>query len=98
MLLQISGSLASNIPCHSTRCSAETQESPIQKSRRSSSATTANSMPGQSSYHFLFERSWTADERTAPKIKSQEAVRIRRDADSDALPDFAGFVIVASEP
>jgi hypothetical protein len=44
------------------------------------------------------KRSWTADERTAPKIKSQEAVCIPRDADPDALPDFAGFVITASEP
>ena len=48
---------------------------------------------------FLFvERSWTADERTVPKIKSQEAVRIPRNADPDALPDFAGFVITMSEP
>jgi hypothetical protein len=48
---------------------------------------------------FLYpERSWTADERTAPKIKSQEPVRIPRDADPRALPDFAGFVITASEP
>ena len=44
------------------------------------------------------ERSRTADERTAPKIKSQEPVRIPRDADPDALPDFAGVVIAASEP
>ena len=43
------------------------------------------------------KRSWTADERTAPKIKPQEAVRIPRDADPDALPDFAGFVITAPE-
>jgi hypothetical protein len=51
------------------------------------------------SYGLLFpKRSWTADERTAPKIKSQEAVRIPRDADPDALPDFARFVITASEP
>jgi hypothetical protein len=43
-----------------------------------------------------------------PKIKSQEAVRIPRNADPDALtdfagpdfagPDFAGFVVTASEP
>src|SRR5215471_18990644 len=46
----------------------------------------------------LLERSWAADERTAPKIKSQEPVRIPRDADPDALADFAGFVITASEP
>src|SRR5262249_14766653 len=44
------------------------------------------------------ERSWTTDERTAPKIKSQQAVCIPRDADPDALPDFAGFVITTSEP
>ena len=46
----------------------------------------------------ILERSWTADERTVPKIKSQEAVRIPRNADPDALPDFAGFVVTASEP
>jgi len=44
------------------------------------------------------ERSWTADERTAPKIKSQSAVRVSRNADPNAPPDFAGFVIPASEP
>ena len=49
------------------------------------------------------ERSWTADERTVPKIKSQEAVRIPRNADPNALPDlagpdFAGFAVTASEP
>ena len=44
------------------------------------------------------ERSWTADERVATKIKSQEPVRIPRDADPRALPDFAGFVITACEP
>ena len=49
-------------------------------------------------YFFIPKRSWTADERTAPKIKSQKAVCIPRDADPDALPDFAGFVITASEP
>jgi hypothetical protein len=48
---------------------------------------------------FLFpQRSWTADERTAAKIKSQQAVCIPRDADSDAFADFAGFVIAVSEP
>jgi hypothetical protein len=31
-------------------------------------------------------------------MKSQEAVRIPRDADPDALPDFAGFVVTAPEP
>ena len=44
------------------------------------------------------ERSWTADERIAPKIKSQEAVCIPRDADPDALADLAGLVIIAAEP
>ena len=44
------------------------------------------------------ERSRIADERTAPKIKSQEPVRIPRYANPDALPDFAGFLITASEP
>jgi len=40
------------------------------------------------------ERSWPADERTAAKIESQEALHIPRNADPDALPDFAGFMIV----
>ncbi len=44
------------------------------------------------------ERSWTADERTVPEIKPQEPVRIPRYPDLDALPDFAKFVIAASEP
>ena len=46
----------------------------------------------------FLERFWTADERAVPKIKSQEAVRIPRNADPNALPDFAGFVVSASEP
>jgi hypothetical protein len=46
----------------------------------------------------LIERSWTADELTVPKIKSQETVRVPRNTDPDALPDFAEFVIAASEP
>jgi len=46
----------------------------------------------------FLERSWPADERTAPKIKSQEKVRIPRNADPDALPDFTGFVVTVSEP
>jgi len=44
------------------------------------------------------KRPWTAEERTAPKIKSQEAIRVPRNADPYALPDFAGFVVTASEP
>ena len=43
----------------------------------------------------FLERSWTADEGTATKIKSQEAVHIACYADPDALPDFAGFAIAA---
>src|SRR6266481_9024658 len=46
----------------------------------------------------FLERSWTADKRAVPKIKSQEAVRIPRNADPNPLPDFAGFVVTASEP
>ena len=46
----------------------------------------------------FLERSWTADEWTLAKIKSQEAVRIPRNPDPNALPDFAGFVVTASEP
>ena len=50
-------------------------------------------------YVLLFsKRSWTADERTARKIKSQEAVRTPRNADPDALPDFARLVITTSKP
>ena len=44
------------------------------------------------------ERSWTADERTVPKVKSQEAVRITGNADSDAFPDFARFTVTVAEP
>jgi MFS family permease len=44
------------------------------------------------------ERSWTADERAAQKIKSQKAIRIPRNADPDALPDLAGLLVVASQP
>ena len=47
---------------------------------------------------YTAERSWTADEGTAPKIKAQEPVRIPDDADPDALPDFAGVVIAAPDP
>ena len=46
----------------------------------------------------FLERSWTADERTVPKIKSQKTVRIPCNAYPEALPDFAGFVIAAREP
>jgi hypothetical protein len=44
------------------------------------------------------ERARTADERAAAKIKPQDAVRIPRDADPHALPDFAWLVITAPEP
>jgi len=44
------------------------------------------------------EPSWTADERIPAKIESQEAVRIPRNADPNALADFAGFAVTASEP
>ena len=46
----------------------------------------------------LIERSWTADEGTIPKIKSQEAVRLLRNADPGAQSDFAGFEVTTSEP
>ena len=36
--------------------------------------------------------------RTVPKTKSQEAVRIPRNADPNALPDFDGIAIPAPEP
>ena len=44
------------------------------------------------------ERSWAADECVARKVKSQQAVRTSHDADPFALTDFAGFVIIASQP
>ncbi len=44
------------------------------------------------------ERSRTAQERTAPKIKSQEPVRVLGNADPDALPDVARLVAIMSEP
>jgi len=46
----------------------------------------------------LLEQPWTADERTAPNIKSQQTVRLAGDTDPDALPDFAGIEIIVSEP
>jgi hypothetical protein len=46
----------------------------------------------------FLEQPWTADERIAPNIKSQGTVRLARNADPDALSDFAGLVIIASEP
>ena len=46
----------------------------------------------------LVERSWTADEWTIPKIESQQAINIPRNADPNALPNFAGCVVAASEP
>ncbi|AEH85324.1 hypothetical protein Mesop_0832 [Mesorhizobium opportunistum WSM2075] len=44
------------------------------------------------------ERPWTADEWAAPDIKAQRPVRVLRNADPDALPDFAVWVIIACEP
>ena len=44
------------------------------------------------------ERSRAADEWTFQQEKSQETVRILRNADSFALPDFAGFLVIMSEP
>jgi hypothetical protein len=46
----------------------------------------------------FLDRSWTTDERTVPKVKSQEAVRIPRNADPNTPPDFAGRVVAVSEP
>ncbi len=44
------------------------------------------------------ESPWAADERAVSFIKSQEAVRLTRDADPFALPDLARFEVAASEP
>jgi hypothetical protein len=49
------------------------------------------------------QRLGAADERTAPNIKSQHPVRIPRNADPDALPDFAladfaRLPVIAREP
>ena len=71
---------------------------PRRRKRASNPAPLSRREEGDCGALLFLERSWTADERTAPKIKSQEAVRIPRDADPDAMPDFAGFVITASEP
>jgi hypothetical protein len=46
----------------------------------------------------FLEQSRTADEWTAPNIKSQETVCLARNADPDALADLGGLVIIASEP
>jgi hypothetical protein len=60
--------------------------------------TGAAAAQGDCSGLLFIERSGTADERTVPKIKSQEPVRIPRNADPDALPDFAGFLVAACKP
>jgi hypothetical protein len=44
------------------------------------------------------ELSWTADEAIVPKIQSQKAVRIPRNAYPNALPYFARFLIAVPEP
>jgi hypothetical protein len=44
------------------------------------------------------EQPRTADERIASDVKPQQTVSFARNADTDALPDFARLVIVASEP
>lgn len=72
-------------------------ESPAEETGLSPDSLSTEEECGCGGLLFL-ERSRTADERTAPKIKSQEAVRIPRNADPDALPDFAGFVVSAFEP
>ena len=71
---------------------------PRRRKRASNPAPLSRREEGDCGALLFLERSWTADERTAPKIKSLEPVRIPCDADPDALPDFSGFVIAASEP
>ena len=63
-------------------------EREIYKIRRRGESFRANIWRAPAGSYFVV-RSWTADERTVPKIKSQEAVRIPRNADPNALPDFA---------
>lgn len=48
----------------------------------------------------LVERPCAAHERAAPEIEPQSAVRLRRNADSNALSDFplAGCMVVVREP
>ena len=79
------------------------QQRPLR--RQAAPATVGGQRPLGSSHgptsrgSLLFiERSWTADERTATTIESQEAVRVFRNADPDALPDVAGFLVIAPEP
>jgi len=70
-----------------------------QRRKRASNPDPPFERAGEDCGGVLFlERSWAADERTVPKIKSEEAVRIPRNADPNALPDFDGFVVTASEP
>lgn len=69
-----------------------------QRNVRASKHASLSREEGDCGGALFLERSWTADEGTAPKIKSQEPVRIPRNADPGALPDFARIVIAASEP
>jgi hypothetical protein len=59
--------------------------------------SSASSMDNFGSPLFL-EQPRTADERIAPDVKPQQTVSLARNSDTDALPDFARLVIVASEP
>jgi len=54
-------------------------------------------LPSEGSRLFI-ERSWSADDRTIPKIESQGAFGIPGNADPDAAPDLAGLVAIVSEP
>ena len=55
-------------------------------------------MFGKFGQFLLVEQFWAAHERTAPKIESQEAVCIPRNADPNAPPDFYRLVVTVSEP
>ena len=80
------------------RSSCSETGSPAEETGASNRDSVSREEEGDCGGLLFLERSWTADERTVPKIKSQEAVRIPRNADPNALPDFAGFVVTASEP
>src|SRR5208283_2235293 len=80
------------------RSSCSEMGSPAEETGASSPDSLSREEEGDRGSLLFLERSWTADERTVPKIKSQEAVRIPRNPDPKALADFAGFVVTASEP
>ena len=60
--------------------------------------TSRRPLPGETRNYVAIITGWTADEWARASIKSQEAVRISRNADPNALPDFTGFAVTLSQP